>query len=263
VEMLPRAVPMEDEEVSRVLARSFQREGIELIVDARVLRIEDAGGAKKVTVSAGGEESEVEVDRVLVAVGRAPYTEGLDLEAAGVRTERGRVTVDERLETTSPGTYAIGDVTGGILLAHLASAEGELAAENALGEGKAMEHDVVPRCIFTQPEIASVGLTEEQARAQGGELKVGRFSFGASGKAVIQGEAEGFVKIVAGAEYGEILGAHIIGPHASNLIAEAALAMRLEATLDEVIETIHPHPALCEAFREAALAGEGRPIQTL
>jgi len=263
VEMLPRAVPMEDEEVSRVLARSFKKEGIDLVVDARVQRIEDSPGGKKVAVAAGGKETSIEVDRVLVAVGRAPCVEGLDLESANVRVERGKVLVNEELRTNTPGIYAIGDVTGGLLLAHLASAEGELAAENALGEHKVMDHRVVPRCIFTQPEIASVGLTEEQAKAQGQELKIGRFPLSASGKALIHGEAEGFVKIVAEARYGEILGAHIVGPHASDLIAEAALAMRMEATLDEVIETIHPHPTLCEAFREAALAGEGRPIHTL
>jgi dihydrolipoamide dehydrogenase len=263
VEMLPRAVPMEDEDVSRVLATSFKKEGIELMVDAGVQRIEDSAGGKKVVVAAGGKETSIEVDRVLVAVGRAPCIEGLDLESANVAAERGRIVVNEELRTSTPGIYAIGDVTGGLLLAHLASAEGELAAENALGEHGVMEHGVVPRCIFTQPEIASVGLTEEQAKAQGRELKVGRFPFSACGKAVIYGEADGFVKIVADVRYGEILGAHIIGPHASDLVAEAALAMRAELTLDEVIETIHPHPTLCEAFREAALAAEGRPIQTL
>jgi dihydrolipoamide dehydrogenase len=197
---------------------------------------------------------------VLVAIGRQANAAGLDgLISAGLKLERGRVIANERMETNLPGVYAIGDLVGRTWLAHVAETEGEIAAENATGHEAAMDYNVVPRPIFTFPEIASVGLSEEQARERGGNVSAEKFPWVANGKALASSETEGFTKVILG-DYGEILGAAIYGPDATNLITEFSLAMRAELTADEIIATIHPHPTYSEALREATLAAEHRPI---
>jgi dihydrolipoamide dehydrogenase len=195
----------------------------------------------------------------LVSVGRRANVEDLGLESLGVQVDRG-ITVNERMETNVPGVYAIGDVTGKWWLAHVAAAEGVVAAENALGHPARMRYKSVPSCVFTRPEIASVGLTESQAREQGYEVLVGRFPFRANGKALAYGEYEGFAKVVSEARYGEVLGLHIVGPHASDLVLEGGLALTVETTLDEIEATIHPHPTLGESIAEAALAARDRAL---
>jgi dihydrolipoamide dehydrogenase len=260
VEMLPSIINNEDEEVRKALTRSFQKRGIEIAVDSKVESIADAGNLKRVTASTPQGQKTFDGEYVLVAVGRQANPAGLDgLVQAGLKLERGRVATNERMETNLPGVYAIGDLVGRTWLAHVASTEGEVAAENATGHDATMDYNVVPRPIFTFPEIASVGLSEEQARARGGNVTAEKFPWVANGKALASGETEGFTKVILG-DYGEILGAAIYGPDATNLITEFSLAMRAELTADEVIATIHPHPTYSEALREATLAAEHRPI---
>ncbi|MBF6589723.1 MAG: dihydrolipoyl dehydrogenase [Ktedonobacterales bacterium] len=260
VEMLPAIIANEDEEVSKALARSFTKRGIEIFTNTRVEAIADAGQAKRVTASAADGQKTFDGEYVLVAVGRQANPAGLDgLARAGLKMERGRVVANEQMETSLAGVYAIGDLVGRTWLAHVAMTEGEVAAENATGHDARMDYTVVPRPIFTFPEVASVGLSEAQARARGGEIHAEKFPWVANGKALASSETEGFTKVILGA-YGEILGAAIFGPDATNLITEFSLAMRAELTADEVVATIHPHPTYSEALREATLAAEGHPI---
>jgi dihydrolipoyl dehydrogenase len=261
VEMLPSMIANEDEEVSKALTRSFTKRGIQVHTDARVESIADADGKKRVTAATPNGQQSYDAEYVLVAVGRKANPAGLEgLTSAGLAMDRGRVAANERLETNLPGVYAIGDLVGKTWLAHVAMVEGELAAENALGHEATMDYNVVPRPIFTFPEIASVGLTEAQARAQGGaNIRADKFPWVANGKALASNETEGFTKVIVG-DYGEILGAAIFGPDATNLITEFSLAMCGELTADEVIATIHPHPTYSEALREAVLATEGRAV---
>ncbi|MCC7106744.1 MAG: dihydrolipoyl dehydrogenase [Chloroflexi bacterium] len=262
VEMLPTLVPVEDEEIGKLLGRVFSRRGITVRTSAKVERIEaSASGARLCTVvGADGQSEQVEVDVVLIGVGRRPVTDGLGLEEAGVKLERGWVMVDDAMRTNLPGVFAIGDVTGKKLLAHVASHQGIVATENAAGEARTMDYKAVPGCTYTHPEVASVGLTEKQAIEAGYEVQVGRFPFAASGRAMVGGETEGMVKVVAEAKYGELLGAHIIGSEASELIPESVLALRLEATLEDIATAIHAHPTLAESVMEACLAATGRSI---
>ena len=260
VEMLPSLIANEDEEVAKALTRSLTKRGITVETGAKVETISDAGGAKRVTASTASGSKTFDGEYVLVAVGRKSYTGGLDaLVKAGLAMDRGRVVANERMETNLPGVYAIGDVVGRTWLAHVAETEGEVAAENATGHEARMDYTVVPRVIYTFPEIAAVGLTEAQARERGGAVRAEKFPWVANGKALATGETEGFTKVILG-EYGEILGATIFGPDATNLITEFSLAMRAELTSDEVLATIHPHPTYSEALREAILAAEGRAI---
>ena len=261
LEMLPQILPSEDPEVASALGKALRRFKIEAFTEAQVKEItEGPEGKKKVLAVLGGEEKSFEADFVLMAVGRKPNVEGLGLEEAGVRFSKKGIEVNSKMETNTPGVYAIGDVTGQWLLAHFAMAQGEVAAENAMGHEENMESRVVPRCVYTLPEVASVGLTEKAAREAGYALKVGRFPLTANAKATILGERSGFIKMVADAKYGEILGVHILGPHATDMIGEAAVAMRLEGTTLDVARTIHPHPTLTEALREAALDAEGMAV---
>ena len=260
VEMLPSIIANEDEEVVKALTRSLTKRGIEINTSAKVESISDADGKKRVTASTEGGNKSFDAEYVLVAVGRKANPNGIDaLVNAGLQMDRGRVVTNEHMETNLPGVYAIGDLVGRTWLAHVASTEGELAAENALGHEAKMDYTVVPRPIFTFPEIASVGLTEQQARERSENVHVEKFPWVANGKALATDESEGFTKVILG-EYGEILGATIFGPDATNLITEFSLAMRSELTADEVIATIHPHPTYSEALREATLAAQGRPI---
>ena len=263
VEMLPTLVPLEDEDMGQTLARSFTRKGITVHTDAKLQEISDGEDGKKVgTVTLkDGKEERIEADCVLIGVGRKPNTEGLGLDALGITTDRrGFVEIDDRLRTNVPNVYAIGDVTGKQLLAHLASHQGITAVENIAGHDTPMDYKVVPSCTYTHPEVATVGLSEKRAREQGYDVRIGKFPFSASGRAMTYGETEGLVKVVAEAKYGELLGVHIIGPTASDMIPEAALGIRLEATLEDITGTIHAHPTLSESVMEAAWAAAGGAI---
>lgn len=260
VEMLPAIIANEDEEAIRALTQSLTKRGIKINTNAKVESIEDADGKKRVTATTADGKKSFDGEYVLVAVGRQANPAGLDVLAkAGLNMERGRVLANEKMETNLPGVYAIGDLVGRTWLAHVAETEAEIAAENACGHEARMDYDVIPRPIFTFPEVASVGLTEKQAREKNPNIHVGKFPWAANGKALTANEREGFTKVIIG-EYGEVLGACIFGPDATNLITEYSLAMRAELTVDEVLSTIHPHPTYSEALREATLAAEGRPI---
>ena len=258
VEMLPQIIPTEDQELAVSLKRALERDGVRIFNNTQVNRIEDdSKGGKLISVVTGEEEQKLIAELVLVAVGRKPNIEGLGLESVGVKTERGRIIVNDSMETSIPGIYAAGDAIGGILLAHVAFAEGEAAVENALGGKSVVDYKAVPRCIYTMPEVAAVGLTENQAKEKGLNLKAGKFPFAANPRALILGQPGGFIKILSDTDSGEIFGIHIFGPQATELIAEAALAMRMEMTVSEISSTIHAHPTLSEAMRETALDAEG------
>jgi dihydrolipoamide dehydrogenase len=260
VEMMPTILPREDKEAADALARSLSKRGISINTNARVESIADADGLKRVTAETPDGQKTFDGEYVLVAVARKANPVGLDgLIERGLAMERGNVITNERMETNIPGVYAIGDLVGKTWLAHVASTEGEVAVENALGHDSKMDYNVFPRPIFTFPEIASVGLTEAQARESTDQVSIGKFPWVANGKALASDETEGFTKVMVG-PYGEILGAVIYGPDATNLITEFSLAMRSELTADEVIATIHPHPTYSEALKEATLAAEGRAI---
>jgi len=260
VEMLPQVLAPLDDEVRKLLVRILSKRGIEIVTNARVESIADDGKLKRVTASTEKGEQSFSAEYVLMAVSRRANTSGLDkLIEQGLDADRGRVRVNEQMATNLPGIYAIGDLVHGAGLAHVASMEGEIAADNAMGHAATMDYHVVPNPIYTFPEVAFVGLTEAQAKEQYPDAKVERFPWAAVGKAVAMDQTEGFTKVITG-KYGEILGAHIIGPDATNLISEFSIAMRGELTTDEIIETIHPHPTLSEGLREAVLAVEGRPV---
>ncbi len=261
VEMLPALIANEDAEASQGLTRSLTKRGVTVATSARVESISDVdGGMKRVTATTESGQKTFDGEYVLVAVGRKAHTQGIEaLVSAGLAMDRGKVIANERMETNLPGVYAIGDVVGRTWLAHVAMVEGEIAVENATGHDARMDYNVVPRVIYTFPEIAAVGLTEAQARERGGEVRAEKFPWVANGKALATTETEGFTKVILG-DYGEILGAVIFGPDATNLITEFSLAMRAELTADELLATIHPHPTYSEALREATLAAEGRAI---
>jgi len=254
VELLPRLVPLEDEEVSKELEKSFRKRGIKSQVDTKLDKLEKTDKGVVVTgKTSKGEEVKLEAEMLLVAVGRMPYTEGLGLEGTKIKVEKGFIKTDEYQQTGEKGVYAIGDVVPTPLLAHLASKEGIVAVEHIAGKNpRPVNLRLVPSCTYCDPEVASVGLSEAKAREQGYDVKVGKFPFSASGKARIIGEEEGFVKVVSEKKYDEILGVHIIGPHATELIAEACVAMQLESTAEELGRTMHAHPTVSEAVMEAA-----------
>src|SRR6266496_6398513 len=260
VEMLPSVMAPVDDEVRTLLVRALSKRGITIATNAKVESITDEGNLKKVTASTPKGEQGFSGEYVLMAVSRRANTSGLEqLMDQGLDNDRGRVHVNEKMETSLPGIYAIGDLVHGAGLAHVASTEGEVAADNAMGHSARMDYDVVPNPIYTFPEIAFVGLTEAQAKEHYSDVRVERFPWVANGKAVGSANTEGFTKVILG-KHNEILGAHIIGPDATNLITEFSVAMRGELTGDELIDTIHPHPTLSEGLREAVLAAEGRPI---
>ncbi|MGO9620349.1 MAG: dihydrolipoyl dehydrogenase [Desulfobaccales bacterium] len=257
VEMLNRLIPTEDEEISWALEQSLSKEGISILTQASVEKIEKHGENKKVIISTADGKKEIITAEVAQTVGRRPHSLGMNIDKIGLKTEMGRIIVNDRMETDIPGIYAVGDVTGGIMLAHVAMAEGECAARNALGYPSSLSYRAVPRCIYTSPEVACVGLTEQKAVKEKGEVQVGRFPLHAIGKAVLMEETEGMIKIVATKKHGEILGVHIIGPHATELIAEAVLALEMEVTVEELAHAIHPHPTLSEGLGEAAMLLSG------
>jgi len=262
VEMLPRLVPLEDEEVSAELEKAFKKRGIKSLTGHKVESVGTTNGGVKVTVSAGGETKVLEAEQALVAIGFRPNSKGLGLEEAGVKiAERGFVEIDERMATNIPGIWAIGDVTGKLMLAHVGSAMGIVSAENVAGaETITLDYEMMPRATYCQPQIASFGLTEAQARERGHTVKVGRFPFQANGKALGLGDYAGWVKIIVDEKYGEILGAHMIGPEVTELLPELTLARMMELTPAEIARNIHAHPTLSEALMEAAHVAEGSAI---
>lgn len=252
VEMLPHILPRVDEEISAELKRQLEKRGVRIYTETRLESVEREGGKLKACIDTSGQSSYISAEKVLVAVGRRPVTGAF--EGLGLKLERGWVAVDEGMRTSIEKVYAVGDITGKYQLAHVASHQGMVAAGNAAGENRAMDYRAVPSCIFTDPEVASVGLTEREARDQYGDgVKVGRFPFVASGRALTLGDTRGFVKIVADSRWNEILGVHIIGPGATELIAEAVLAIKLECTAEELADAIHAHPTLSETLMEASL----------
>jgi dihydrolipoamide dehydrogenase len=257
LEALPRLVPVEDEEVSAQLARTFGRRGITVKTGVKVTKIARGGPGVRVDTDAGSFEAE----QVLMAVGRGAKVKDVGLEALGVAMERGFVRVSPKMETSVKGVYAIGDMAGPPLLAHKAMAEGVVAAEAIAGrDPRPVDYGNVPSCTYCRPQVASIGVSEAKAKENGREISVGKFPFTASGKAVALGETEGFVKVVADKATGEILGVHILGPEATEIIHEFAVGRTLEATLEEMIHTIHAHPTLSEAALEATLAALGQAI---
>ena len=262
IEVLPRIVPIEDEEISRELAASFKRQGIAVYVDTRVEKVTKTdGGVEVLARTSGGKTETFRAERMLLAVGRKPLSENIGLEQVGVATDRGYIQIDPMMRTNVSGIYAIGDVVPTAWLAHVASAEGMVAVEHMAGKNPPpINYDQVPGCTYCAPEVASIGLTEAKARERGYDVAVGKFPFSAVGKARIINETTGFVKIVAEKKYDEVLGVHIIGPKATELIGEAGAALRLEATSEELVRTIHAHPTLSEAMHEAAEAVSGHAI---
>lgn len=253
VEMMPRIVPTEDEEISKVLERVLKKKGIKLYLNNTVKEVTEDG-----TILANGEH--IKGEKILIAVGRRPNTEGLGIENLGIKTNsKGYIEVNEYLQTNIPNIYAIGDVTGISLFAHVASHQGLTAIENILGDKKRLDYNTVPKAIFCEPQIGSVGLTEEQAKAQGINPVIGRFPFRALGYAISIGKWEGMVKLVAD-ESREIIGAHIIGPYASILLGEVGLAVKERVKLEELANTIHAHPTLPEAIMEASFVGLNLPL---
>ena len=263
IEMLPSILATVDEELARRLQQSLHKQGIAVRTKSPLKEVRQEDGALQVVFEGPQGEGAIAADLVLVSTGRVPYTEGLGLERLGVRLDKRAVAVDEHMATNVPGVYAIGDVIGGYMLAHVASHEGEVAVEHALGMNRAMDYRAVPNCVFTMPEIAGVGLMEQEVKQKGIAYKRSRFPFTASGRAVAMGQPTGLVKMICEQDSGKVLGLHIIGPHASDLIAEGALAIQLGATAGDIARTIHAHPTLPEAVMEAAMGqGEG-PIHAM
>ncbi|MCC7352470.1 MAG: dihydrolipoyl dehydrogenase [Anaerolineae bacterium] len=262
LEMMPRAVPLEDEEVSAELERAMKRQGTQLRAGMKVDGVEVQGEEVKVQATGSAGTETFVADQVLVAVSVQPNSENLGLEAVGVATQKGWIQVDGYLRTNVKGVYAIGDVTGKMALAHVAEHQGIVAAEVIAGhETRPIEdYTFMPRCVYCQPQIASLGLTEAQAKEKGYQIKVGKFPFQPNGKALAMAEREGFVKVIADAKYGEILGVHMIGPEVTELLPEFTLARTWEFTVSEIGHTVHAHPTLSEALMEAALGVEGKSI---
>ena len=255
VEFMDRIVPVEDEEVSKALEKTYKKAGINIMTSSEVTSVDTKGSGCKVKVKTKKGEEIIECDIVLSAVGVATNLEGIGLEDLGVATEKGKVLVDDFYQTNVAGVYAIGDIVHGPALAHVASAEGIICVEKIAGENpEPLDYNNIPGCTYCSPEIASVGYTEKQAKAAGYELKVGKFPFSASGKASAAGAKDGFVKLVFDAKYGELLGAHMIGANVTEMIAEIVAIRKLETTGHELIKTVHPHPTMSEAIMEAAAA---------
>ncbi|HYU36119.1 MAG TPA: dihydrolipoyl dehydrogenase [Thermoanaerobaculia bacterium] len=261
IEMLPRILPIEDEEVSAELEKALRRRGLKVMAGTKMTRCEPNENGIRLEVERNGKTETVEAELLLSAIGRRPVTENLGLEALGIELERGYVKVNGLMQTAVPHIYAIGDVVNTPWLAHVASAEGILAVEHMAGQhAKPLNYERVPSCTYCEPEVGSVGLTEAKARERGYDVKIGKFPFAALGKAKILGKNVGLVKIVREAKYDEVLGVHIIGPSATDLIAEACAVLQLEGTNEELIRTIHAHPTLSEAVMEAAHAAAGAAI---
>ncbi len=262
LEMLPRLVPIEDDDVSKELARVYRKRGINFHTGAKVEKVEKTESGVAVTFSVGGKQEKIEAEKILIAVGRKPRTENVGLEKTHIKPDRGFIKTDSWMQTSEPGVYAIGDIVLGTpQLAHVGAMEGIVAVTKIAGKpGKPINPEHIPNATYCHPEIGSVGLTEEKAREAGYNLKIGKFPFTANSRASIVGQHEGFIKIVSDADYGEILGVHIIGPQATELIAEAVAAIELEATVEDLMWTIHAHPTLAEAMLDASNSVYGMAI---
>lgn len=261
LELLPRLLPIEDEEISAELAKSFKKQGIKAFTSANFKSAVKENGAVRVTAQIGEEDREFIGEKFLVAVGRRAYTDGLGLENTRVELEKGYIKIDDHMRTAEPNVYAIGDVIPTPWLAHVASAEGILAVETIAGKNpRPINYDHVPGCTYCQPEVASVGLTEAKARERGYDVKVGRFPIPVVAKAQILGATEGLVKVVSDARYDEVLGLHLIGPHATELIVEGCVALQMESTVEELINTMHAHPTVSESMHEAFEDAHGMVI---
>lgn len=261
VEFMPNVVPVEDEEISKQLEKTFKKSGMEIYTSSTVESVDTSGAGCKVKVKTPQGEKTFEVDIVLSAVGVIANLEGIGLEETGVKTEKGKVLVDDFYRTNVEGVYAIGDIVKGQALAHVASAEGIICVEKIAGHHpEPLNYNNIPGCTYSNPEIASVGLTEKQAKEQGYEVKIGKFPYSASGKASAAGAKDGFVKVIFDAKYGEWLGAHMIGANVTEMIAEVVVARKLETTGHEIIKAVHPHPTMSEAVMEAAAAAYGEVI---
>ena len=265
VEFLDRILPLHDGEVSKQMQRILGKQGMTFKLGTKVTKVEKKGKKATLTVepAAGGTPETIEADVVLVAIGRKPYTHGLGLDKVGVaRDARGFIQINGGFQTNVPGIYAIGDVVGGAMLAHKAEEEGVALAEILAGQHGHVNYDVIPSVVYTWPEVASVGKTEEQLKTEGVAYKAGKFPFTANGRARAMNEMDGFVKILADATSDKVLGAHIIGPNAGDLLSEVVLAMEFGAAAEDIARTCHSHPGLGEAVKEAALAVDGRPLHT-
>lgn len=255
VEYMPNVVPVEDEEISKQLARSFKKSGIKIMLEAEVTEVDTKGSGCKVTVKTKKGEETLDCDIVLSAVGVTANIENIGLEEVGIATDKGKIMVDDFYKTNIDGYFAIGDCVPGQALAHVASAEGIICVEKIAGENpQALDYNNIPGCTYCSPEIASVGHTEKSAKEAGFDLKVGKFPFSASGKASAAGHKDGFVKVIYDAKYGELLGAHMIGANVTEMIAEIVVARKLETTGHEVLKSVHPHPTMSEAIMEATAA---------
>ena len=262
LEMLPRLVPVEDEDVSKELARVYRKRGINFHTSAKVEKVEKTKSGISVTFSVGGKEQKIEAEKILIAVGRKPRTENIGLEKTKIKPDRGFIVSDSWMQTSEPGIYAIGDIVLGTpQLAHVGGMEGIVAVTKIAGKtGKPINPEHIPNATYSHPEIGSVGLTEAKAEEAGYNVKVGKFPFTANSRASIVGQHDGFIKVVSDADHGEVLGVHIIGPQATELIAEAVVAMELEATVDDLMWTIHAHPTLAEAMLDASNSVYGMAI---
>jgi len=261
IEYMPQIVPVEDEEVSRQLERSFKKLNIEVMTSAEVTHTDTSGAGVTATVKTSKGEVKLQADILLSAVGIVANIENLGLEELGIKLEKGKVVTDDFYQTQVPGIYAIGDMTKGQALAHVASAEGIICVEKICGHHpEPLDYNNIPGCTYTSPEIASVGYTEKAAKEAGHEIKVGKFPYSASGKASAAGQKDGFVKLIFDAKYGELLGAHLIGYNVTEMIAELVVARKLETTGHEIIKAVHPHPTMSEAIMEAAAAAYGEVI---
>lgn len=262
VELMPHLLPVEDEEISKEIERAYRKRKIDFRLETKVEKLERSkNGVKATLASKDGKTEVLEAEMLLSAIGRKPVTDGIGLESVGIKTDRGFITVDSMMRTSAPGVYAIGDVVPTQMLAHLATQEAILAVEHIAGnDPEPLRYDRCPGATYCSPEVASVGLTEKAAREKGYDVKVGKFPFAAIGKARIIGQTHGMVKIVSETKYDEVLGVHIIGPHATDLIAEACAALRLESTTEDLAKTIHPHPSLSEIIGEAAHATLGKAL---
>jgi dihydrolipoamide dehydrogenase len=262
VEMLPNIVPLEDEEVSKELARAFKKQGINVLTNHKVASVDAKKGSIEVVVENNGESKNLQAEQALIAIGVKPNSQNLGLEDIGVEVSpQGMIAIDERMATNVPGVWAIGDVTGKLMLAHVGSAQGITCAENIAGvETITLDYEMLPKVTFSNPQVASFGMTEDVAKDRGYDVKIGRFPFQASGKALGLGESAGWVKIVTDAKYGEILGAHMIGPEVTELLPELTLAQMMEITTAEIARNVHAHPTLSEILMEAAHGAEGHSI---
>jgi dihydrolipoamide dehydrogenase len=261
VEFMPTIVPLEDEEVSKQLIRSFKKIGMDVMTESSVESVDTSGEGCKVKIKTKTGEQTIECDIVLSAVGIAANLEGIGLEEVGIATDKGKILTNDYYQTNIPGYYAIGDCVGGQALAHVASAEGIICVEKIAGHHpEPLDYNNIPGCTYCQPEVASVGMTEKAAKEAGYELKIGKFPYSASGKASAAGSKDGFIKLIFDAKYGELLGAHMIGLNVTEMIAEIVVARKLETTGHELIKAVHPHPTMSEAIMEAAAAAYGEVI---